>query len=45
MTFEFEYLGEFTFKFETFLDPETGSQTGSIDEKKTEVENLMQVYL
>ncbi len=34
MTFEFEYLGEFTFKFENFLDPETGSQMGSIDEKK-----------
>ncbi len=33
MTFEFEYLGEFTFKFENFLDPETGSQTGWIDEK------------
>jgi hypothetical protein len=34
MTFEFEYLGEFTFKFEIFLDPETGSQMGLIDEKK-----------
>jgi hypothetical protein len=34
MTFEFEYLGEFTFKFKNFLYPETGSQTGSIDEKK-----------
>ncbi len=34
MTFEFEYLGEFTFKFENFLDPDTGSQMGSIDEKK-----------
>jgi hypothetical protein len=34
MTFEFEYLGEFTFKFENFVDPETGSQMGSIDGKK-----------
>jgi hypothetical protein len=34
MSFEFEYLGEFTFKFENLLDPETGSQMGSIDEKK-----------
>ncbi len=34
MTFEFEDLGEFTFKFENFLDPETGSQMGSIDGKK-----------
>jgi hypothetical protein len=31
MTFEFEYLGEFPFKFENFLDPETGSQM--VDEK------------
>jgi hypothetical protein len=33
MTFEFEYLGEFPFKFENFSDPETGSQMRSIDEK------------
>ncbi len=34
MTFEFEYLGKFSFIFENFLDYETGSQMGSIDEKK-----------
>jgi hypothetical protein len=44
VTFEFEYLGEFAFIFEKFLDCETGSKMGSIDEKKIEVENLVQVY-
>ncbi len=39
MTFEFEYLSEFEFVFKNILDYETGS----IDEKKTGVENLVQV--
>jgi hypothetical protein len=47
MTFESEYLGEFEFMYENILGYETGSRTGSIDEKmkKSEIENLVQVYL
>ncbi len=33
------------FKFETNLGYESGDQVGAFDEKKTEVKNLVQVYL
>ncbi len=42
---KFEYLGEFDFIFETNLGYESGDRVGAFDEKKTEVKNLMQVYL
>ena len=41
----FEYLGEFDFIFETNLGYESGDQVGAFDEKKTKVENLVEVYL
>jgi hypothetical protein len=34
VTFEFEYLGKFEFIFEKILSYETGSQMGSIFERK-----------
>ncbi len=42
---EFEYLGEVDFIFETNLGYELRDQVGAFDEKKTEVKNLVQVYL
>ncbi len=46
MTFEFEYLGDFEFIFENNLGSWSGDQELAFDEKKkTNVENLMQVYL
>ncbi len=39
--FEFEYFGKFEIKFENILGHELGSQAGSFDEKKPEVENLV----
>ncbi len=43
MCFEFGYLGEIDFIFETNLGFESGDQMGSCDEKK-DLKNLMQVY-
>jgi hypothetical protein len=37
MTFEFEYLGKFEFKFENILGCESEAHLGSIHGKKTEV--------
>jgi hypothetical protein len=45
LTFEFEYLGEFEFIFENNLGSWSGDQKLDFDEKKTNVENLVQVYL
>ncbi len=45
MTIEFEYLGEFKFIFENNLGSWSGDQKLAFDEKKTNVENLVQVYL
>jgi hypothetical protein len=45
MNFKFEYLDEFKFILKNVLGYETGSQMGLIKEKKTEVENLVQMYL
>ena len=45
MTFEFEYLGDFEFIFENNLGSWSGDQELAFDEKKTNVENLVQVYL
>jgi hypothetical protein len=39
-----EYLSEFDFVFEMNLGYESGDQMGSFD-KKTEVKNLVQLYL
>jgi hypothetical protein len=44
MTFEFDYLSEFEFKFENNLGLESGDQERA-DEKKTKVKNMVQVYL
>jgi hypothetical protein len=44
MTFKFGNLGDFKFIFENISGYETRSQMGEIDEK-TEVKNLVQVYL
>ncbi len=45
LTFEFEYLGEFEFIFENNLGFWSGDQKLAFGEKKTNVENLVQVYL
>jgi hypothetical protein len=45
MTFEFKCLGEFKFIFENNLEYWSGDQKRAFDEKKTNVENLVQVYL
>jgi hypothetical protein len=45
MTFEFEYLGDFEFIFENNLGSWLGDQELAFDEKKLNVENLVQVYL
>ncbi len=42
---KFEYLGKFDFIFKTNLEYESGDRVGAFDEKKTEVKNLVQVYL
>jgi hypothetical protein len=43
--FKFEYLGEFVTEFENILGYESGAQMGLIDEKKSEVENLVPLSL
>ncbi len=45
MTFRFEYPGKLTSILKQNLGSESGDQVGSVDEKKTEVEHLVQVYL
>ncbi len=45
MTFKLEYLGDFEFIFENNLGSWSGDQELAFDEKKTNVENLVQVYL
>jgi hypothetical protein len=45
MTFKFEYLGEYEFIFENNLGAWSGAQELAFYEKKTNVENLVQVYL
>jgi hypothetical protein len=45
MTFEFEYLGEFKVIFENYLGYESEEKEHAFDRNKTEVENVMQVYL
>ncbi len=45
MTFEFKYLGEFEFIIENNLGSWSGDEEHAFDEKKTNVENLVQVYL
>jgi hypothetical protein len=45
MTFKFEYLGKLNFILKYIVGSESGDQERAFDEKKTEVENLMQVYL
>ncbi len=45
MTFEFEYLGDIEFIFENNLGSWSGDQELAFDEKKMNVENLVQVYL
>ncbi len=45
MTFKFEYLSEFEFIFENNLGAWLGAQELAFDEKKTNIENLVQVYL
>jgi hypothetical protein len=45
MTSEFEYLGEFDLIFENNPSSVSGDQEHALDEKKTEVKNLVQVDL
>jgi hypothetical protein len=45
MTLKFGYLGEFEFIFENNLGAWSGAQELAFNEKKTNVENLVQVYL
>jgi hypothetical protein len=45
VTYLIEYLGEFEFIFKTILDYESVDQMGSLDAKKTAIENLMLGHL
>jgi hypothetical protein len=45
VTYLFEFLGEFELIFKTILDYESGDQMGSLDAKKTAIENLMLGHL